>query len=438
MMTSHNDDLFFSPKERKKITSLRRRPNLPILIVEDLEENQMLLAGVCDQMQVAYKIANNGQEALDLCAKETFSVFLVDLMMPVMDGKTFIKIIKEKIPDSVILVQTALDGSEQIIEIMRMGVYDYIIKPINLELFKQTLEQSLEYRYLRDIEKKLLLDESKELRDQLEWLNYKETSRKTSDNSIDMNSIFNLKTTLSQGSGFGAMTTIIDSIKSLLVPIEESHYKIDKGLFDLLLENNRHTKSMIRGLEQAVFQLDRKLDLLPIQSSEIIQEIPGIAEQLESHIKNKGLKINLPIFKGDMSLSGDLPSLKIVLKELLLNAIKYAPPNSNIDTFVTLVEGYFCLSIKNKIIDDTYGNIPTDIQKNLILPFFRVHPPVEEVHEDEPFSLGLGLTIVDYTANKHNGMFFIRNATDHTSEEISLCVIAELFLPIQNNIKEKP
>lgn len=121
-----------------------------------------------------------------------------------------------------------------------------------------------------------------------------------------MNSIFNLKTTLSQGSGFGAMTTIIDSIKSLLVPIEESHYKIDKGLFDLLLENNRHTKSMIRGLEQAVFQLDRKLDLLPIQSSEIIQEIPGIAEQLESHIKNKGLKINLPIFKGDMSLSGDL------------------------------------------------------------------------------------------------------------------------------------
>ncbi|WP_246047918.1 ATP-binding response regulator [Leptospira ilyithenensis] len=438
MMTSENHDIFFSPTKGKKITSLRRRPNLPILIVEDLEENQMLLAGICDQMQVAYKIANNGQEALDLCAKEAFSVFLVDLMMPVMDGKTFIKIIKEKIPDSVILVQTALDGSEQIIEIMRMGVYDYIIKPLNMELFRQTLEQSLEYRYLRNIEKRLLLDESKELRDQLEWLNYKETSRKTSNNSIEMNSIFNLKTTLSQGSGFGSMTTIIDSIKSMLTPSENGYYKIDKELFDLLLENNHHTKSMIRGLEHAVLQLDKKFHLLPIRSSEIIQEIPNITSQLETHIHNKGLKMNMPIFKGNMTLSADISSLKIVLKELLLNAIKYSPPNSNIDVFVTLAEGYFCLSIKNKIIDDSYGNIPTDIQKNLILPFFRVHPPVEEVHEDEPFSLGLGLTIVDYIANKHHGMFFIRNATDHTSEETCLCVIAELFLPIQSSIKGKP
>ncbi|WP_411822787.1 response regulator [Leptospira sp. 'Mane'] len=419
------------------MTSLKRRPALPILIVEDLEENQMLLAGICSQMQVPFKIAGNGQEALDLCAKESFSVFLVDLMMPVMDGKTFIKLIKEKIPDSVILVQTALDGSEQIIEIMRMGVYDYIIKPLHMELFRQTLEQSLEYRYLKDIEKKLLLEESKELRDQLEWLNYKETSRKTSNNSVEMNSIFNLKTTLSQGSGFGSMTTIIDSIKSMLTPAQDNYYKIDKDLFDLLLENNHHTKSMIRGLEHAVVQLDKKLELLQTQSSDIIQEIPGVITSLESHIHKKGLKTNLPIFKGDIALSADMPALKIILKELLLNAIKYAPPNSNIDIFVTLVEGYFCLSIKNKIVDDSYGNISSDIQKNLILPFFRIHPPVEEVHEDEPFSLGLGLTIVDYIANKHHGMFFIRNATDHTSEETSLCVLAELFLPIQNKKKEK-
>jgi DNA-binding response OmpR family regulator len=418
-------------QEATKLTSKSRRPTLPVLIVEDREENQMLLAGVCKNLNIEHKIAENGSFALDLAQNQSFSLFIVDLMMPVMDGKTFVSLIKQKIPDAVILIQTALDSPENIIEIMRMGVYDYLVKPLNLETLKTTLLRALEYRYLIDLEKNLLLEESKQLREHLEWLNYKESARKNSGSSIEMTSIHNLKTTLSQGSGFGTMTTLIDTICQTAEKIDENNFKIDAELFALLEENNDHTKSMLRGLNKAVEILENKITLEKYLSSDILRQLSFVVDELNVIWKKKSILLSQPFFKSECTLHADLNLIAICIKELLLNAIKYAPVDSHIDTFVTSIDGYFCLSIKNQIKDDIYSTATEHNQKDLIQPFFRLRPPVEEVHKDEPFSLGLGLTMVDYIANKHNGMFFIRKAKDHTTKESSLCTIAELFIPIQ-------
>ncbi|MCP4132964.1 MAG: fused response regulator/phosphatase [bacterium] len=124
--------------------------NDPILIVEDSTMNQKLLQSYCDSVDIESVIAGNGQEALELLKTRRFSVFLVDLMMPVMDGREFITHLKEKEPDAVILVQTALDSAETIIGIMKMGVFDYIIKPIQLDPFLKTLFKSLEFKRLKD------------------------------------------------------------------------------------------------------------------------------------------------------------------------------------------------------------------------------------------------------------------------------------------------
>lgn len=96
-----------------------------------------------------------------------------------MDGKTFIELLKHTDTNAVIIIQSALDASDTIIEVMRLGVFDYIVKPIDIDLFRHTLSKALEYKYLKDIESELFLNESMKLRGQLEWLNYKETLRLT-------------------------------------------------------------------------------------------------------------------------------------------------------------------------------------------------------------------------------------------------------------------
>ncbi|TGL57544.1 response regulator [Leptospira ognonensis] len=415
----------------KSLISKMRRPPGPVLIVEDREDNQMLLAGICESIHVPFQLAENGKVALELLSLNEVSVFLVDLMMPVMDGKSFIRELKKLKSDAVILVQTAIDGTDEIIEIMKMGVYDYLVKPLNVDLVKTTLLKALEYRYLIDIEKVLLRDESKELREQLEWLNYKETARKSSQSSTEVTAIYNLKTTLSQGSGFGAMTTLIDTIVQTSTRNENGTVTIDGEFFQVLEENNNHTKSMLRGLASAVEILESKVELTKTFSGEIVSRIEKVASHLASAAATKSITINLPMIKSEVKLLVNLELLSLCFKELLLNAIKYANASTAIDCFITLTDGYFCISFKNQLPNDIYSDISEDSQKSLVLPFFRMHPPVEALHKEEPFSLGLGLTMVDFIANKHHGMFFIRKAKDHTSKDVGFCTIAELFLPIQ-------
>ncbi|HNC00788.1 MAG TPA: ATP-binding protein, partial [Leptospiraceae bacterium] len=118
-------------------------------------------------------------------------------------------------------------------------------------------------------------------------------------------------------------------------------------------------------------------------------------------------------------------------KELLINSYKYSTPSSRVDIFAHVAGSYFCITFKNEIDEKSYGGIPPEKEKLVLEPFFRLHPPVEDILEVEKFSLGLGLTVVDFIVNKHNGMFFIHNAIDHTGKRKTNCVLAEVFLPIK-------
>ncbi|MDF3820513.1 response regulator [Leptospira sp. 96542] len=426
------DPLFQKKSGDSLVAKNIRRPKEPILIVEDKIENQTLLVGICNRIGVATETADNGQIALEMMQKKPYSLFLVDLMMPVMDGKTFIEQAKRIDPNAVFIVQTAVDQTDQIIEVMKLGVYDYLLKPLHVEIVSDRLEKSLEYVYLKRMEKILESEESKELKDQLEWLNYKESNRKARETNSDIHSILNLRTTLSQGSGIGAITTLIDSLDKGK-KTDNDTVSINKDFWELLCENNKHAKSMIRGLNIAVNIIQNNSPLVSGLSDVILSILPETAKKYENEIEEKQIKVNYPVVKNTVNLSFNKELLSLVIDELFINGLKYSQPKSNFDIFVTFVDGYFCLSLKNNMLDDDYAKqIPLE-EKRLIQPFYRIHPPVESFYSKEPFSLGLGLTMVDFIMQKHHGMFFIRNAVDHTSEEVSNCVITEIFLPIQNN-----
>ncbi|MCG6148792.1 response regulator [Leptospira levettii] len=412
-------------------TEHQRRPKEPILIIEDKKENQVLLEGICKRVGVAYEVAENGKIALEMAKNKSYSLYLVDLMMPVMDGKTFIAEQRKFDPRSVFMVQTAIDQTEEIIEIMKMGVYDYLIKPLHVEIVADRLEKALEYVYLKRMEAVLIDEESKELKSQLEWLNYKESHRKTNEVNSELNSILNLKTTLMQGSGLGAMTTIIDSIENMKT-VENGNYIIPKDFWDLLSENQEHNKTMLKGLDMAVETIQSNIQLSKITSDELLRILPEIVKEFQKETESKEIKINLPVVKQTVKLEVNLDAIRTIIHEIFTNGLKYSKSKSNFDIFVTFVDGYFCLSAKNNLIEDDYAKQLTVSEKKLVEPFYRIHPPVESFHHKEKFSLGLGLTMVDFLLHKHNGMFFIRNAIDHTTETKASCVIAEIFLPIQS------
>ena len=401
----------------------------PVLILEDVKENQDLLRELCKNMGVPCEIADNGQTGLDMMKEKSYSIFIVDLMMPVMDGRTFIKKIKEIIPDAIILVQTALDSSETIINIMKMGVFDYIIKPLDPQMFQRVIKKSIEYKHLKEMERNLADSASLKIRNQLEWLNYKENRRISAKAYAEIKSIYNLKTSLIQGKGFGSLLSIIDIILNTKKEQDRS-YLIDKEMLDLLLENYETCNSQLHWLHEISNLLENLFPVKESTSAELIAAIPGMAKEVEPFLVNKNLTITYPELKTICKLNLNLEKLSLIIEEIIINAYKYSVPGSSINIFSYIREGYLWICTMNEIIEKPYGGIPHKYEKLVIEPFFRLAPPDESIGKLEKFGLGLGLTVVDNITRKHGGFFLIQDVVNHIDDKAKSCVLAQIMLPV--------
>jgi len=90
--------------------------------------------------------AKNGEEALKLLQQDStqqISLVMTDLHMPMMDGKSLIKAAKELRPGLPIIVLTASPQIDDAVECVRAGAHDYILKPIEQERLRISLENTL-------------------------------------------------------------------------------------------------------------------------------------------------------------------------------------------------------------------------------------------------------------------------------------------------------
>ncbi len=107
-----------------------------ILLVEDNLINQKVLISVLGKSEMIITVANDGQEALDLVnSDEKFDLVLMDINMPVMDGYTAAKKIREeeKFNTLPIVALTALTSTDEIQKMFDCGMNGYLAKPFYKE-----------------------------------------------------------------------------------------------------------------------------------------------------------------------------------------------------------------------------------------------------------------------------------------------------------------
>jgi len=110
--------------------------NRTILIAEDDAESLMYLTIILEGSGFKLLIAKTGQEAVDICRnKEEIHLVLMDIKMPVMDGHTAAKIIKEFRPELPIIAQTAYALDTEVEKYSKV-FDDYLTKPVKAEQLK--------------------------------------------------------------------------------------------------------------------------------------------------------------------------------------------------------------------------------------------------------------------------------------------------------------
>jgi putative two-component system response regulator len=121
-----------------------------ILIVDDEELICRLLAQRLSSEGFSCVTANNGREALSHFYKNTFSLIISDIKMPEMDGIELLKRVRDLNPKMMVIMVTAYPEIDMAVEAMRLGAYDFIIKPADLDLILLSVKKALEKKRLED------------------------------------------------------------------------------------------------------------------------------------------------------------------------------------------------------------------------------------------------------------------------------------------------
>jgi len=121
-----------------------------ILIVDDEELICRLLAQRLTGEGYSCVTANNGREALTHFYKDGYSVIISDIKMPEMDGIELLKKVKGLNPNMLVIMVTAYPELDMAVEAMRLGAYDFIIKPADLDLIVLSVKKALEKKRLEE------------------------------------------------------------------------------------------------------------------------------------------------------------------------------------------------------------------------------------------------------------------------------------------------
>ena len=106
---------------------------LKILIVDD---EPLMRLSMCDGLEAVghdVQVAATGTEGIELVGKRKFDLVITDLRLPGADGLTVLKIAKEKHPQTEVVVITAHGSVETAVGAMKLGAFDYITKPFQMD-----------------------------------------------------------------------------------------------------------------------------------------------------------------------------------------------------------------------------------------------------------------------------------------------------------------
>jgi DNA-binding NtrC family response regulator len=122
--------------------------NVKILVVDD---ELSIRESLCDWLQQdGYEVesAANGVKALTKTRGTRFDIMLIDVKMPEMDGLTLLKKIREDDQDMAIVMMTAHGDIQDAVQAIKLGAYDYLLKPFDLEELSLTVEKLVQLQTL--------------------------------------------------------------------------------------------------------------------------------------------------------------------------------------------------------------------------------------------------------------------------------------------------
>ena len=116
-----------------------------ILLIDDEESIRELCKEFLEEEGYKVTLAVDGQDGLDKMSYDDFDLYMVDMVMPRLDGLETMKRIKKKQPLAVIIITTGFSSIEGAVKAVHAGAFQYLSKPINAEELLEAVKKGLQY-----------------------------------------------------------------------------------------------------------------------------------------------------------------------------------------------------------------------------------------------------------------------------------------------------
>jgi DNA-binding NtrC family response regulator len=113
-----------------------------VLLVDDEEEFVSALSERLMLRGIEADSALNGEEALARLVEKEFEVVILDVMMPGLGGLEVLRQIKSTHPNTQVILLTGHGATREGIEGMRLGAFDYLIKPVDIEEMLEKMKEA--------------------------------------------------------------------------------------------------------------------------------------------------------------------------------------------------------------------------------------------------------------------------------------------------------
>ncbi len=387
-----------------------------ILVAEDdnisAEIIQKLLLG--DGYDVV--VAENGQAALNQYMKYPTDIVIADMNMPEMNGKELINQLLSLEQPPICIVETSNSETDTIIDMMKMGVQDYLIKPIRKEDLLFRIDKAVDIVELKRTKQALEKERQMRLEKQLDWNIMKERIAARSYDRFDKTLFSSLKASFNQGAGIGALVSLL-SLLQKQVQKKDGVYQINADMMEMVFDNANMAQRALNAITEISNMLDMEFEKEKITVQDFYEKLLGLQEELKekANIRKHSIKFNETNYRNNnkfLMLHTDYV-LK-AFREMIINALKFSVPESDIYVFTNCGSERFFISIMNQPTVNITGSseIPKDYEKLIFEPFFRLVKYVSEEYDTLDF--GLGLTLVEKIIRKNLGRIGLSSVRDNS------------------------
>lgn len=394
-----------------------------VLIVDD-EESIRRLFSYCLSPRYTCVTAASVEEALACLAESEYSLVITDMMMPGLSGIELLRKIMHSHKDTAVIMVSGIDRAQRALDAVRLGAFDYLIKPCDMDVLEISVERALERRDL--------LLSARYYKQDLEVRNVELARRQAELQRLQAQLVHSEKMA-SLGQLAAGIAHEINNPVGFIHGNLEMLEDCATGLIELVNYYDSVAPQLPAPVLEEVAKIKNRLDFEASLDdlSSIIADSRGGAERIRDIVQNlrtfsrldeaefkkadvqEGIESTVRLLSryytaGHVQLTRDytaLPpvdcyagQLNQVWMNLLANAAQAIGADAGEVCIATRLEGD-CVVIS---ISDTGSGIPDHLLTKIFDPFFTTKPVGE--------GTGLGLSITFGIIERHNGTIEVTSA----------------------------